>query len=109
MEAKNHTITIATIWARSLVWMVQTSRLTPLTKHCLSTSRYSVSLSQNQSVSAKFQTIEWGLSALIGLVRDINETNKMTYIHIHPIKVAPTSNNCILGRELKKLLKLSSL
>ena len=28
---------------------------------------------------------------------------------VHPIKVAPTSNNCILGRELKKLLKLSSL
>jgi len=34
------------VWARSLVWFFQTSRLLLLTKHCSSISRYNVSLLQ---------------------------------------------------------------
>ena len=50
----------APVRSSRLVWFFQTSRLLLLTKQCSSTSRYSVPLSQNQPVSAKFQTSEWG-------------------------------------------------
>jgi len=51
---------LKTLWRRSLVWIVQTSRLIPLTFHYLSNQPNSVSLSHKQPVSAKFLPAERG-------------------------------------------------